>query len=126
MTSSADLTLKNTDIINNSASAGGGIFVSKNGTVDLTDDVTISGNSAGYGGGGAVYTAGTVNLYTDISGNYSPLGGGVMLPKNGVLNVYAGASVTGNTTSRTGSTASNVYLADGAKINVCEALGADD
>ena len=74
----------------------------------------------------------TFNMYSgEISGNYVNTGGlcsGVYVPKDATFSVAGNARVTGNNIQNMGSQAipySNIYLKEGAVINVIGELGTD-
>jgi hypothetical protein len=92
-------TMEGGEISGNTASGGGGVYVS-GGTFTM-EGGEISGNTASYGGGGVfVYNNGTFTMEGgEISGNTaSSGGGGVFVSSNGTFTMEEG-EISGNTAS---------------------------
>lgn len=94
-----DLTLDNLTITSGVATSGGGIF-NDNGTVTLNNS-TVSNNTASAGGGGIHNDWGTVTLNNStVSNNYASTGGGIF--NFGTVNILNGSRVEDNLTSNNG------------------------
>ena len=96
MVSGSDLTLQNTAVIGNSASAAGGIF-NNGGTLSVTAS-TLSGNTAAFASGGALFTTGGgVSTLTNatLQGNSSGTNGGAAFVQTGTLNLIS-TTISGN------------------------------
>jgi predicted outer membrane repeat protein len=98
--SSADLTLTEVSVSENTAAAGGGI-TNRRGTVTLIDS-TVSENTATQGNGGGIYNTGTVTLSkSTLADNHSVLGGGGVYNVDGALTL-SNSTVSGNTSDDVG------------------------
>ncbi len=96
------LTLTNSTLAGNSASAGGGGIFNDNGTLTLTNS-TLAGNSASGGGGGIYNDNGTLKLTNStLAGNSTSSGGG-----GGIFN--NGTSTVSNSTLADNSASANYY-----------------
>lgn len=127
------------EISNNVASGnGGGIFIDATGnysncSLNLNNDYIISGNESLNGGGLYIDQNGTTNATCEVSINggqinnniVSESGGGVYY-KNGDIKLSGAFDISGNTsivdTEGMEYTDSNIYIADGKKLTIDDAL----
>jgi FG-GAP-like repeat len=85
-TTTADLTITNSQVVNNLALLGAGIAVGDGSTLTLTN-ATVAGNTANYFGGGIANFGTTTIINSTISGNIShEVGGGIA--NEGILTLH--------------------------------------
>ena len=89
----------------NTSGSGGGLWVKRDGSVVLDEDVVVSGNHAKYTGGGVYVSGKNANFYmmdgTSITNNSAKNGGGLAQDSTGSLNMFSG-SICNNTASNNG------------------------
>lgn len=86
-------------ISDNTAPSGGGLAIYETGGVTTVGGVTIKNNTADtYGGGVYLAKQGTLNLKANIKGNSAPRGGGVYL-YTGSTTTITGGEISGNQAS---------------------------
>ena len=85
--------------------SGGGLWVKRDGSVVLDEDVIVSGNHAKYTGGGVYVSGKNANFYmmdgTSITNNSAKNGGGLAQDSTGCLYIFSG-SICNNTASNNG------------------------
>ena len=132
VTDSGTVTMNGGTISGNSAgTSGGGVFVANNGKFFMNGG-TISGNSATKNGGGVyVYSFDTMQgtftmLGGSITDNSATQNGGGVYVDGGKFNISGNPIIKDNTQGNASSiVTSNVYLPNGNKINVVNALTND-
>ena len=127
ISNSGTLTMTGGSITNNTSNdniapkGGGGLFNAEGATATLTG-VTITGNEAKVYDGGGISNYGTLTLNgCNIQNNTANnTGSGIWCAASGTLNMKGTMTVTNNT--KTDGLADNVYLKNGAIINVANSL----
>lgn len=116
---SSQVTLDNTDLINNNGANGGGIYIGSGSQVTLTNGSLVQNNTASYAGGGAsVYgRLNALDTNSDITGNSSTSDGGGVYVNGGTLYLN-GADVHDNQALGASGRGGGIYATNNAVITL--------
>ncbi len=112
----SQVVLEDTEVHHNNGSYGGGLYISTNAVVTLTNETTITYNTASIEGGGARVWGRLIGTSWDasITHNAAPNGGGVSLP-GGTLELY-GSHVSSNQATAPDGGGGGIYVSDNGVI----------